>query len=105
MSLEVMRRVLDAEEAARRAKQKAEEAAEKAVLEAEKNGQASVEAAITRGEDEINHLQRASDVKAAENAMELKSTTSNRQAAMQARAENRLNQAAKLIVERIVKGG
>ena len=92
---------------------KAEEEARLEILLAHENAQAAIEAAhitgkdsiattLARAESEIAHLTRTMDQKATEEAIELASTTANRQATLHARAERRLDAAATLIFERIV---
>lgn len=103
MSLEVVKSISDAEENARQAKAAALASAKTAIAEAEKMGQNAVTEAILRAEEAVKNLLKAADEKAAEHALALKSDTSNRQAAIRAAAGSRLDQAALLIVERIVK--
>jgi vacuolar-type H+-ATPase subunit H len=103
MSLEVVKSISEAEETARQAKAAAQLGAKAAIAETEKTGQKTVTEAISRAEEEVNNLFRTADEKAAEHALALKSSTSNRQAAIQAAAGSKLDQAALLIVERIVK--
>jgi hypothetical protein len=80
------------------ARQKAKEA----IQEAERIGKETVAATIVRAESEVAHLKRMSDQKAMKDAMELASSTANRQATLRARAERRLDAVAEHIVERIV---
>ncbi len=102
MSLEAIKSITAAEEAARKAKADALQNAKKSVEEAEKAGRAAVDAAVARANDEIKHLLHAADTKAAANASELYESTSNRQASMRAHAETLIDQAAMFIAERIV---
>ena len=102
MSLEAIKSISVAEDEARRAKLDAQQNAHEAIEAAEKKGKESVASSIARAESEIAHLIRTADQRAAEQAVELASTTANRQAAIRARAEGRIEKAAKLIVERIV---
>ena len=102
MSLDAIKRVSAAEEEARQAKLLAQQKAQLAFEEAEKKGKETIASMSIRAESEIAQLKRAADQKAADQAVELKSTTDNRQATVRARAEGRLDKAAKLIVERIV---
>ena len=83
-------------------KQLVEQKANTAITEAKRTGKAAVEEAIARAEAEISHLRHVSDKKAMEDAMELASSTANRLAALRARAERRLDAAARTIYERIV---
>ena len=102
MTQELVKTVCDAEEEARQNILFAQQKARVAVAEEERYGQEKIAASVARAQDEIVHLIRASDQKATEQAMELASKTANRQAALRARAERRLDDAVKLIVERIV---
>ena len=102
MSLEAIKSISAAEDEARQAKLSAQENAREAIEAAEKKGKDSVASSLARAESEIAHLIRTADQRAAEQAVELASTTANRQAAIRARAEGRIDKAARLIVERIV---
>ena len=102
MSLEAIKSISAAEDEARQAKLRAQQNAREAIEEAEKAGREAIASMKIRAESEIAHLKRAADQKAAEQAVELASTTANRQATLRARAEGRLDRAAQLIVERIV---
>ena len=97
-----MKSIKTAEEEARLTIMLAERTARQTVEEAIKAGKDSVESTLVRAESEIAHLRRYADKKAAAQAVELASTTANRQATLRARAERRLDEAAKLIVERIL---
>jgi len=102
VSSEAIRIICAAEEEARQAIFAAREGAQEAVEEAHRAGKETVASTIARVEAEIAHLTRTMDHKATEEALELASTTANRQATLHARAERRLDAAAALIVERIV---
>jgi len=103
MSLKMIAAVCQAEEDARRAILLTERRAQVAIDEARIAGAETVEATLARADSEIACLMRASDQKATEEARELASSTANRLATMRARAERRLDSAARQIVERIVK--
>ena len=102
MFLESITAVSQAEEEARQAISLAQESADKAIKAAQTAGMDTVTSTVARAEVEISHLTRKMDQKAMEEAMELASTTANRQATLRARAERRLDAAAMLIFERIV---
>lgn len=102
LHLDAIKSIITAEEEARLTILLAQRAADQAVEEASKTGKGSVESTLSRAESEIAHLRRYADQKAAAQAVELASTTANRQAALRARAERRLDAAAQLIVERIL---
>ena len=102
MPLEAIKSISAAEDEARQAKLEAQQKAREAIEAAEKSGKAAVASAVARAETETADLKHLADQKAAENAVELASTTANRQATLRARAESRLDKAAQLIIERIV---
>jgi len=72
------------------------------IEKAKADGEMSVVQTIKRAEAEIEQLQKGSDRKATESAVELASSTANRLATMRARAEKRLDMVAQRIFERIV---
>lgn len=102
MYLEAIADIKNAEEEARASKFLARENARKTVEEAVSAGEETVAATLARAGSEIAHLKRVADQKAAEQAGELVSTTANRQATLRARAERRLDEAARMIVERVM---
>jgi len=102
LSLDAIIAIRATEEEARQEIQRAQEAAQQAIEAAHRDGKARVASTITRAEAEIAHLTRAMDNKATDEAMELASSTANRQATLLARADRRLDAAAMLIFERIV---
>ena len=77
---------------------KSKETIEQAKIEGEK----AVTATLKRAESELEQLKKASDRKAMDAAVELQSSTANRLATMQARAEKRLDTVAQRIFERII---
>ena len=102
LSLEAITSISAAEEEARQSKLVAQQKARESIEAAEKSGKESLAAAYIRAETEVAQLKRAADQKAADQAVELASTTATRQATLRARAEGRIDKAAQLIVERIV---
>jgi len=102
VSLEMLKTVCAAEENVLRAKLHAQDKARESIDEVHRVGRGDVASTLARAEAEIAHLMRATDQKATEEAKELASTTANKLATMRARAERRLDDAAQLIVERIV---
>lgn len=100
--IEAIKSIKAAEDEARQAKELAQRQAREAVDEAERIGKESVASTLSRAGDEIAHLKHVTDQKAAGQAVELASTTANRRATLRARAERRLDYAARFIVERIV---
>ena len=103
LCLEAINGILAVEDEARQAKLVAQKKALEAAEEAIKRGKETVASTLARAESEIAHLRRQADQKASEQAVELASTTANRQATLRARAERRLDTAAQMIVERILK--
>jgi len=99
---EAIESICAAEEEARQRILLEQQKAHDAIEDAEKLGAATVAGTLARAESEIAHLTRISDKKVTEDAKELASRTANRQAALRARAERRLDAAVQLIVERIV---
>jgi V/A-type H+-transporting ATPase subunit G/H len=101
--LEALKAICTAEEESQQEILLAQEKADEEVGEADHAGKKAIASTIDRAESEIAHLIRTSDQKATEQAKELASKTANRKATQRARAERRLDDAASLIVERIVK--
>jgi V/A-type H+-transporting ATPase subunit G/H len=101
--VEAIKAICIAEEETQQEKLLARTKADEEIGEAENAGKNAIASTIDRAESEIAHLIRMSDQKATEQAKELASKTANRQATQRARAERRLDDAAQLIVERIVK--
>ncbi len=104
MSLEALDTIALAEEKARQIRAAADTEANKILREAEDAVTVMVAAAEGKADGEIRELMHKADEKAKEDAEALASNTRNRQAAMKARADQRMEQAARKIVERIVNG-
>ena len=119
MSLEALDTIALAEEKARQIRAAAQAEAKRAVQEAEDTVTVMMAAADGKAESEIKDLIRKADEKAGaeikelirkadekakEDAGVLASTTRNRQAAMKARADRKMDQVVDKIVERIVNG-
>ena len=96
MSFEAITTVRDAET---RAKQIVLDASQSA---AEADGKAAVQAALAKAAEELKTLQTKSDEKATTDAEALAAQTREQEAVMRTKAEAKLDQAASLIVERIV---
>jgi len=103
MSLKMISMVSEAEEEARQAILITARKSQEAVDEAHMVSAETIASTLARADSEIAHMMRASDHKATEDAKELASATANRLATLRARAERRLESAARQIVERIVK--
>lgn len=104
MSLEALDTIATAEEKARQIRAAAQAEARRSVAQAEDAVKAAMAAADGKAETEIKDLIRKADEKAKEDAGVLASNTRNRQAAMKARAERKMDAVADRIVERIVNG-
>jgi len=104
MSLDALASISRAEENARQIRNNAAAEAKKQLRQAELAGQEAVQAARDKAEAELTELRRKADEKAKADAVQLAENTENKKAALRARAESRLDQAAMLIVERIVNG-
>ena len=102
MLVEAVTSICSAEEGARQKRLLAEHKAREAIEAAENVGAEAVARTIARAGSEIAHLTHATDKKVTEEARELASKTANRQAALRARAERRLDDAVQFIFERIV---
>ena len=104
MSLEALDTIALAEEKARQIRAAAQTEAKQALQAAGEAAQAASAAAMDKAEGEIRDLIRKADEKAKEDAGVLASNTRNRQAAMKARADRKMEQVVDMIVERIVNG-
>ncbi len=102
MSLEAILAITEAEEKAKQVKADAAAEAKRMIAEAKVNGENCVAAAVKKAEAEIAAFTKKAEDKAKADASELAQSNENKKAAMRARAENRLDKAAALIVERIV---
>lgn len=102
MSFEAITMINQAEESAKKGRAQVltdSKAAETAAVEA---GKAAVEAAVAEARQKVQDMQSQLDAKATAAANALAKENENQKAAMRACAEGRLEQAAALIVERIV---
>lgn len=104
MSLEALDTIALAEEKARQIRAAAGTEAKRSLREAEDAAEAMLTEAEGRADAEIRELRRKADEKAKEDAALLAANTRNREAAMRARAERKMEQVADMIVERIVNG-
>ena len=104
MSLDAMKKVVDAENSARISMQEASAASKQMIADAENKGrayQAERQAAATAA---VRQMMQDAEAKAAEHGTEIMRHAENQCAVLQAHAESRLDQAADRIVERIVIG-
>ena len=102
MSFKAILTISDAEEHAKELKGEAETTAKERLAEAESAGRQAVDAAADKAAAELKELQAKADDKAKAEACELSATTENKKASLRARAEDRIDKAAELVVERIV---
>ena len=104
MYLESIVAVSETENKIRQQKADAALAAKKRVAEAKAEGEALVAQALKKAEEELVALQNTADDQAMTAAKALADSNETKKAVMRARAENRMDQAVELIVERIVNG-
>ena len=102
MSFEAINSVTAAEQQAKAAVLAAEQEARQMLQDAENAGRAEIDAATAKAEGELQELRRKAEEKYATEAMELSQVLEGRKAALREQAGQRLDQAAALIVERIV---
>ena len=102
MSFEAINSITQAEAEARAAVAGAELRARQLAEDAENAGKLAVEAALEKAGEELAELSRQVDAKAQAQAQELAAQLENQKAALRAKAGGKLDQAAALVVERIV---
>ena len=103
MSFEAIKRVAEAENEAKAAVAAAEQTARQMLSDATAAGKAAVLAAGDKADSTLAELRVKADEAAMDKATALGRDMENKKAALRARAEARLEQAAALVVERIVK--
>ena len=103
MSFDAISGIAQAEDAAKVAVQYAQAQARQMLADAEAQGKAGIEAAVAKAEKELRTLQQKSDMKSVEDARKLLSEVETKKAVLQAGAEAKLEAAAALVAERIVK--
>ncbi len=102
MSLEAIASVTAAESEAKAAVLAAEQKARQMLADADAVGRAAVEAAGAKADAELRELRRKAEEKYQSEAVEQAQVLEGRKADLRAQAEEKLGQAAALIVERIV---
>lgn len=102
MSLEAIKIISAAEDAAKRRKAEVSAEMKQALSDAEAAGQATIAAAKTKAAAELRDLREQAEATAARETADTAGSTQNRMASLRIKAESRLDQAAALIVERIV---
>lgn len=104
MYLESIVSVSNAEEQMRQQKADAAAAAKKRVADAKAAGETLIVEAEKKAELELAELRTQADAQANDVAKSLAESNETKKAVMRARAENRMDKAVELIVERIVNG-
>lgn len=104
MSLDAMKKVVDAEDSARQSLQNATAEAKQIVADAEAKGRAYRESRQAEADAGVRAMMQDAEAKAADNGQEIMHHAENQCAVLRAHAESRLEQAADRIVERIVIG-
>lgn len=102
MSFEAIASITNAEAEAKAQVAAAEVRAKQMVADAHSAGKLAVEAACAKAEGELKELNRQAGEKAREDAKAMTGELENKKAALRARAESKLEDAAILVVERIV---
>ena len=102
MSFEAITSIAQAETDAKAAVAAAEAKAKQMLADAQAAGKAAVDAACSKAEEELVELGRQAKEKAKGDAQALAGELENQKAVLRTRAEARLDQAASLVVERIV---
>lgn len=102
MSFDAIASIAQAEDAAKVAVSYAEAQGRQMIADAEAAGKASIEAAVKKAEAELGELKKRSDAKSLDEAAKLSQSVQGRKADLRAAAEEKLEAAAKLVVERIV---
>jgi len=102
MSFEAINSIAQAEAEAKAAVQAAEAKVKQMLADAENTGKNAVKAAIAKADSELAELRRQTDEKAVTEAGELMEELEKQKAALRTGAEAKLQEAAALVVERIV---
>ena len=102
MSFEAISNIAQAEAQAKTTVSNAETRAKQLAADAESAGKLAVEAAVQKADDELKELSRQINDKARGRAEALSGELENQKAALRAKAQGKLDQAAAIVVERIV---
>ena len=102
MSFEAITSIAGAEAAAKAAVAGAEAKARQMLSDAQGAGKLAIEAACAKADEELQELNRQAAEKAVAQAAVISGELETKKAALRARAETRLEEAATLVVERIV---
>ena len=104
MSFDAITSIAQAEDAAKVAVQYAQAQAKQMLADAEAEGKGEIDAALARAEKELRALRQKSDAKSVEDAKKLLNELETKKAVLQAGAEARMDAAAALVAERVLKG-
>ena len=104
MSFDAITGIAQAEDAVKVAVQYAQAQAKQMIADAEAEGKAEIDAAVARAEKELRALRQKSDAKSVEDAKKLLNELETKKAVLQAGAEAKLDAAASLVAERVMKG-
>ena len=104
MSFDAITGIAQAEDAAKVAVQYAQAQAKQMLADAEAEGKAEIDASVARAEKELRALRQKSDAKSVEDAKKLLNELETKKAVLQAGAEAKLDAAASLVAERVMKG-
>ena len=103
MSFDAITGIAQAEDAAKVAVQYAQAQAKQMLADAEAEGKAEIDEAVARAEKELRALRQKSDAKSVEDAKKLLNELETKKAVLQAGAEAKLDAAASLVAERVMK--
>ena len=103
MSMEAIRKVTEIEEQSRAEKAEAEARVKKALTEAEREGSAQLQKARREAAEKGKELLRLAEERAAKAAADTARHAASESAALRREAKRRLDQAAEMIVGRVVK--
>lgn len=101
MSLDAIKTIKDAEGEALIIKDEAAAEARRLILDADSKGRSAAEEAKRLANQQVNALFGEADARGKQAALDLAQTTENKKAAVRARGEGRLDEAASLIISSI----
>ncbi len=104
MSYDAITSIAQAEDASKVAVQYAQAQAKQMAADAEAAGKASVEAAVARADRELETLRQKSDEKSIADARQVLKALETKKTVLRGGAQAKLDSAAALVMERIVKG-
>ncbi|MBQ7737458.1 MAG: hypothetical protein IJT62_06445 [Oscillospiraceae bacterium] len=104
MAMEAIAAVEEAEAAAARLKAETAQEVKQMTAAAEESGRKAVNAALQKAREALREVDRQADERIAADTERIRAETKAAMGELKARAEMRLDDAAKIIVERIVNG-